>query len=96
MDLASASLESFQPLIDQAFSVNADEQAPLVLIKVESKSRALESGRTPFALLFRAQSIEIMPQCTYRLEHDSLGSIDLFLVPVEQGDSHVLYEAVFN
>ena len=96
MDLASASAESFQALIEQAFRVSGEHQHSLVLMEVESRPRVLESGRAPFTLLFRAQGNEVMPQGTYRLEHESLGSIDLFLVPTEQGDSHVLYEAMFN
>ena len=96
MDLASASAENFQALIEQTFRINGDDQHALVLVEVESRKRVLESGRAPFTLLFRAQSSEVMPQGTYRLEHESLGSIDLFLVPIGQDDSHVQYEAIFN
>jgi len=35
-------------------------------------------------------------QGTYRLGHDALGALDLFLVPIGKDESGVRYEAVFN
>jgi hypothetical protein len=32
----------------------------------------------------------------FRLEHDKIGAIDLFLVPVRKDEQGLYYEAVFN
>ena len=37
-----------------------------------------------------------LPQATYRLEHEQLGALDLFLVPVRKEAAGFLYQAVFN
>jgi hypothetical protein len=49
-----------------------------------------------FSLLFRAPQDEPIQQGTYWLEHDQLGSGELFLVPVSKDDNGVCYQAVFN
>lgn len=49
-----------------------------------------------FALLFRVPVDAPREQALYKIEHDRLGEMELFLVPVEE-DKHGLYlEAVFN
>jgi hypothetical protein len=37
-----------------------------------------------------------LPQATYRLEHATLGAMDVFLVPIGQDREGVRYEAIFN
>ena len=50
-----------------------------------------------FTLLFRATTEIDLRQTTYRLKHDALGKIELFLVPVGRKDGPwKYYEAVFN
>jgi len=49
-----------------------------------------------FSIVFRSSSSVVMPQQTYRLEHDKLSEFDLFLVPIRRDDQGVYYEAVFN
>ena len=48
-------------------------------------------GRTPFSLVFRAPAGSLYPQAIYAVEHDELGSFEIFLVPIAED----LYEAVF-
>ncbi len=95
MDLAEATADDFLNLIDQSFEIDGEGLAPLTLAEVESKGTRLESGRTPFSLLFRADTDTLMPQQIYRLQHKATGPIEIFLVPVAQGADHVLYEAMF-
>lgn len=49
-----------------------------------------------FSLLFRAPLEAPSFQSIYRLTHEGLGTMDLFLVPVKQDGSGLYYEAVFN
>lgn len=50
-----------------------------------------------FTLLFRAATEIDLRQTTYRLKHDHLGTIELFLVPVgRKNGPWKFYEAVFN
>jgi hypothetical protein len=49
-------------------------------------------GRTPFSLVFQGGSSPPLPQGIHRLEHENLGVIEVFLVPIAADR----YEAVFT
>lgn len=49
-----------------------------------------------FTLVFMAPHNTPPEQHLYRLEHDILGSMELFLVPIGQDDRGIRFEAVFN
>ena len=50
----------------------------------------------PFSLVFVGPARFVLPQQTYRVEHDSLGELDLFLVPIGPNGGGMRYEAVFT
>lgn len=75
------------------------------LVEVTEHPRAaLGSFRTPFALVFHGPSEPVLPQGMYRLEHQDLGVLELFLVPIgpdlpaepEGRPAGMRYEAVFG
>jgi hypothetical protein len=49
-----------------------------------------------FSALFRGPLETFLPQRTYALEHEQLGNVELFIVPVRQDSEGFYYEAVFN
>ena len=55
-----------------------------------------EDRRQSFSIIFRGPGEPVLPQQVYRLEHDGLGKLDLFLVPLGPGEGGMLYEAVFT
>jgi len=57
---------------------------------------ARAGGRTPFSLVFRSSPGAPLPQHIYRLHHDDLGALDLFLVPIGPDEEGMRYEAVFS
>jgi uncharacterized protein DUF6916 len=52
--------------------------------------------REPFSLVFRGPSRLYLPQKMYRLEHDTLGTLEIFLVPIGVHAEGLQYEAIFN
>jgi hypothetical protein len=50
----------------------------------------------PFSLLLRGPRDPSLPQATYTLRHPRLGTIQLFLVPLERGAQDTRYEVLFN
>jgi hypothetical protein len=52
--------------------------------------------RHGFSVVFRGASPGRLPQGIYRLDHDVMGSLDLFLVPIGPREGGMCYEAVFN
>lgn len=49
-----------------------------------------------FSIIFRGPATIVLPQRIYRLEHERMGPLDLFLVPVGKDNEGVDYESVFN
>jgi hypothetical protein len=63
----------------------------------EARHRAAAGIREePFSLLFRGPRDTPLDQRIHRLEHERLGTLEIFLVPVRPDDRGPLYEAVFN
>jgi hypothetical protein len=56
----------------------------------------LTAGRECFSLIFLADDTARLPQNTYAVEHKSLGSFQLFVVPIRGNTNGRYYEAVFN
>lgn len=55
-----------------------------------------EGHRDPFSLEFLGDGTMLLPQQTYRLEHDTMGGLDVFLVPLGPAEDRMRYEAVFG
>jgi hypothetical protein len=69
----------------------------LELIEVVPANPAVAGRPTrTFSLLFRGPHGRHLPQRIYHLEHDRLGTLELFLVPLTPDARGTLFEAVFN
>jgi hypothetical protein len=95
--------DSFAPAVGETFAVDAGDAGRLELELVESRlhdpdaSAADAAGtRAPFTLLFRGPVEPVLPQRIHRLEHESLGPMEIFIVPIGQDESGTSYEAVFG
>jgi len=70
----------------------------------ERAPNAAGTFRAPFSVLFHGPLQPVMPQGIYRVEHEQLGAVELFIVPVgpdEPSDpgrvpTAMRYEAVFG
>jgi len=98
VDLLTATAETFTPVIGQTFeAVFTDGRLPLTLAEVRPLGPVrMAGGRAPFALTFRGNSRLRLPQRIYRLEHATLGTLEIFLVQVSDGAEGSMFEAVFN
>lgn len=61
---------------------------------VESGDVAGQAER--FSAFFRGPLDFFLPQSTYRMEHERLDSVDIFIVPIRQDNEGFYYEAVFS
>lgn len=96
--LDKLTLDDFQPLLDDTFSARAgDKEADFRLVSAQPMAEGRTNGkRAPFALTFQAPA-EVNPvKGVYRLEHEQLGTLELFLVPVAGDQDSTDFEAVFN
>jgi uncharacterized protein DUF6916 len=92
----------FADRINEAFAVRADSVAPPSLTLVETTLGDAPGGvgpdgaeRRQFSLVFRGPLQPFLPQATYRLEHQELGVLDLFLVPIGPDAEGMRYQAAF-
>jgi hypothetical protein len=55
-----------------------------------------QQGMERFSAFFRGPREPLMRQSVYTLEHEGMGTFELFLVPISQDEKGSRYEAVFN
>jgi hypothetical protein len=94
---------SFTPAVGETFALDAGEAGRLELELLESRlhdpdAPAEDEGgrRAPFRLVFRGPADPVLPQRIYRLEHEAVGAIEIFIVPIERDETGTSYEAVFG
>jgi hypothetical protein len=100
MDVGLLSASHFRPYVGSRFRLRADDVLEVELVEVdEVDSRSgvqPEPARAPFSIVFLGPRDPVLPQRIYGFEHEELGTLDLFLVPIGRDDAGVRYEAVFT
>lgn len=100
IDLATVSAATFAAEVGSVFRVVSPgaPDVPLRLVEVEARGRQPHAPRVePFSLVFAGPPEPRLVQRTHRLEHQVLGALEIFLVPIGQDASGgILYEATFN
>jgi hypothetical protein len=87
-------VDSFLPAVGQPFALH--DGLELELVVAEAVGGETPDGlRAPFRLEFRGPVEPALPQQTHRLEHATLGALDIFLVPVGRDATGMTYEAIF-
>ncbi|KJS19549.1 MAG: hypothetical protein VR78_03195 [Hoeflea sp. BRH_c9] len=87
--------DTFDPLDGGIFTVMAVAPVQqLRLIEISRKGQGERAGGS-FSLLWQSDTRLVLPQGSYVLNNDSLGDIELFIVPVGRAGDGVHYEAVF-
>ena len=91
-------VETFAELAGDRFAVRVAPDATLELELIEANALGARPGRgrAPFSVLFRGPLAPVMPQRIYPLAHETLGSLELFLVPIGPRDGGMVYEAIFT
>lgn len=88
--------EDFSAALDSLFHARAPDGPGFDLCLVGFEDLVSNAIQENFSLLFRAP-VDAPPfQNIYRLEHEALEKMDLFLVPVRKDENGLYYEAVFN
>jgi hypothetical protein len=67
---------------------------PVELVEVNSANHSPRLDT--FSLVFRGPKAPLVPQGLYLLQHERLGELSLYLVPVGPDNGGMQYEAVFN
>jgi hypothetical protein len=89
-------LAAFAGQLQTKFQMRVDPGPALELELIKVEEHQAGPGVESFSLLFRAPGGAPPVQRIYRLTHEQLGELDLFLVPVARDGQGLYYEAVFN
>jgi hypothetical protein len=91
---------SFEAHLGSPFHIHYGGAAPLEAILQGVRRHEPHPGprAEPFSVFFLGPRQPVLPQATYGLEHEAMGTLELFLVPVgpDPKAGGMLYEAVFN
>ncbi|WP_211453039.1 DUF6916 family protein [Collimonas antrihumi] len=90
--------EHFAARLNDTFVAPDEGNAAFTLVEVRPLAAPTLQGmlRSPFSLLFRNCSPILLTQKIYRMQHDAIGEVGIFLVPVARDNQGFLYQAVFN
>jgi uncharacterized protein DUF6916 len=97
--LDRASAADFEPFLHSNFRLASGSSPSFALELMEVTERvqtSAGSGRSPFALLFKGGPDPVHPPQMYRIEHDDLEAMDLFISPVRADQEGCYYEAIFG
>jgi hypothetical protein len=89
-DLDRLTAADFLPLLHERFRLDAGEPFDVELVDVSQPGTA-GAAREQFSLTFEGGPPSPLPQRIYPIEHERLGRLELFLVPV----APQRYQAVF-
>jgi hypothetical protein len=95
-DLATLRIDDFTPHRDAVFDMQSpDGEVPLKLVKVDPVG---DSGRAggAFSLLFVGPKGASLPQAIYPVKHPTLGTLEIFLVPIGPLSGGNGYQAIFT
>lgn len=91
--------ESFGPHVNSTFTLGLGETT-VELTLTEATRQVVRPFpgmmREPFSLIFRSSSPVVLPQRSYPITHQSMGKLDIFIVPIGRDVRGVVYQAVFN
>jgi hypothetical protein len=90
------SKEGFAEHLNTKFRVPVRPAGTVELELTEVVSTLSTPRQEQFSIFFLGPGEIYLPQMTYRMEHDALGEIDLFIVPIGRDPKGFRYEAVFN
>lgn len=98
--LDQLTVDTFEPLTGTSFWVEFPNGAKVEL-RLERVGRVMESemarlNRQPFSLFFVGPKSYLLSQHTYRVTHESLEPMEIFIVPVGDLGKAYQYESVFT
>ena len=99
-DLITLTHKDFEACLNQSFTVRPENEdgfeMELIQVKLIGGGDPEKDTRQAFSVLFRGSNDHSLAQSLYRIENETLGELQLFLVPLGPDESGMLYDATFN
>ena len=95
----NATVSDFSSLVGQRFGLRTEDGASSYVTLIEANSpkirQALRFRREYFSIVFDIPGNVELVQGSYRVSHPQIGTMDLFMVPVDLPAVHNRLEAIF-
>lgn len=89
--------EDFEPLLGRNLKVTSGMSSTELEVADASELRSPSPRATPpFRLILRSRAGWRAPQGMFRVEHPTLGALEMFAVPVGPDGVGLCYEVLFN
>jgi len=85
----------FSEHLHTTFQLRIPGEASLPLVLTEATEKDQSQNIEQFSLVFRGPLTPYCPQGTYTFEHERLGKMDLFLVPLGPRSGGMCYQVSF-
>jgi len=87
----------FQAILHEQGTLSIDGMTlPATITEVDISQRHGDAQREPFSVILITETEHSHGQAIYALQHERLGSVELFLVPLGPKAGGMSYEAVFT
>ena len=102
MTLDQLKSTDFAPYLHQVFAIHYGAAEPLraelttVTELGPAPTREGAPQRAPFSIILRGPMRPILPQRIYHIEHERMGALDIFIVPIGPDQAGMRYEAIFG
>lgn len=95
--LQNVPFEEFEALVGKTVRITDGVNAVELELAEARRLQNPSPRENPFAIVLRENDAKrVFSQGTYRLEHPTLGPLDLFFVPVGPDGAGMCYEVTFN
>jgi hypothetical protein len=94
--LDALTAETFAPLRGERFRIAPGDSPDFEVELVQVSEGTQGSSRAQFSLVFRGGPDPPVAQRIYRVEHEGVGPLEIFLVPLGPDGLGQRYEAVFT
>ena len=88
--------EHFARSLNTKFQIRLDETTAVDAELTQVSELSLSPKQEQFSIVFRAPAEPFLGQGMRTLDHEHIGRLELFLVPISQDEKGICYEVVFN
>jgi hypothetical protein len=94
--LENLTRDDFAACIGSSFRLCPDQADGFDLLVEQVSELKTVEGQESFSVYFRGPGDRLVRQATYPMEHERLGRLEIFIVPISRDNEGIRYEALFN
>jgi uncharacterized protein DUF6916 len=94
--LEKLTCDTFAEHLNSQFRIQNGVANPITVELIEANEAGSSPRYEAFSIIFRGPSDTFLPQGIYPVDHDEIGTLELFIVPIRKDNDGLYYEACFN